>query len=59
MTYNFVMVVLEAWNDKPVTYAQAHKAARAGLKQGKYNQTPQLEGPRALKNTPVFGYVPA
>lgn len=58
MTYNFAMAVLEAWNaKKAITYAEAHKAALRGLK-GKFNQNPQLEGPRGRKSEPVFGYVP-
>jgi metacaspase-1 len=60
MTFNFATAVLQAWKDKkPITYAAAHKAALRGLKRGKFNQTPQLEGPRALKNEPVFGHLPS
>lgn len=59
MTYNFAMSVLKAWNEgKAITYAEAHGGAIAGLKDGNYDQSPQLEGPADMKNTPVFGYVP-
>jgi hypothetical protein len=59
MTYNFATAVLQAWRDgRTITYSEAWNAAQQGLDGGNFNQHPQLEGPRALKDAPVFGYRP-
>jgi len=59
MTYNFSKAVLRAWRvGNAITYGAAHEAALTGLKQGEFEQEPQLEGPDRLKDTPVFGYEP-
>ncbi len=57
MTYHFTKVVLEAWkNKRSITYGEAHRAACKGLRDAKFDQNPQLEGPDDLKDTPVFGH---
>jgi hypothetical protein len=64
MTYHFAMAVLEAWqqNQNPITYEEAWQTAQQGLTEGafgqRFDQTPQLEGPRELKESPVFGHIP-
>jgi metacaspase-1 len=59
MTYNFAKAVLRAWRSgKAITYGEAHEAALTGLRQGEFEQEPQLEGPDTLKDAPVFGYKP-
>jgi len=59
MTYNFAKTVLEAWQQgKAITYQEAHEATLKGLEKGNFDQTPQLEGPKRLKDMPVFGFVP-
>lgn len=59
MTYNFAKAVLGAWHKgKAITYREAHKATLKGLKEGHYDQHPQLEGPDRLQDAPVFGFVP-
>jgi metacaspase-1 len=59
MTYNFAKAVLRAWRSgNAIIYREAHEAALTGLKQGEFEQEPQLEGPDHLKDAPVFGYNP-
>ena len=59
MTYNFAKAALKAWrNGNAITYGEAHETALTGLKQGEFEQEPQLEGPDHLKDAPVFGYKP-
>ncbi len=56
MTYNFTKAVLNAWSKKKaISYAEAHKTAIQGLKKGKFQQSPQLEGQNKFKDSPVFG----
>ena len=59
MTYHFSMAVLQAWNERrSITYRDAHAVAMQGLRKDKFEQTPQLEGPNRLTDTPVFGFNP-
>ena len=59
MTYSFATAVLQAWRDgRAITYAEAWQAAQQGLDDEHFDQHPQLEGPQALKDAPVFGHVP-
>jgi len=56
MTYNFTKAVLNSWSKKKaISYREAHKAAIQGLKKGRFQQSPRLEGLDVLKNAPVFG----
>jgi hypothetical protein len=59
MTFNFATAVLQAWrNGRTITYSEAWNAAQQGLDGGNFNQHPQLEGPQALKDSPVFDHTP-
>lgn len=58
MTFNFAKAVLSAWKaGKAISYAEAHKKASAGVR-SRFDQDPQLDGPSAFLDMPVFGYVP-
>jgi hypothetical protein len=59
MTFNFATAVLGAWQSGiAITYEEAWSAAQSGLDGGNFDQHPQLEGPQAFKDSPVFGYTP-
>jgi hypothetical protein len=58
MSFNFAKAVLRAWKSgKAITYAEAHQQTVDGVHE-RFQQDPQLEGPRTLADEPVFGFVP-
>lgn len=60
MTYHFAIPVLTAWKaGKAITYREAYHALCTGLQENQFDQTPQLEGPDQLQDSPVFGYSPS
>jgi hypothetical protein len=58
MTYYFATTVLEAWRTgRSITYKEAHGRCSERIK-ARFSQHPQLDGPEALQDEPVFGYQP-